>query len=180
MPRLVLMCSALSSPEHLHSNNIISRNGAVCVSWGWAGWRKENVGEMNWVWLTDVGFLGRPGTGWERGRGCMSGASIGIIVPRVQAWIQTPDRYKFTGIDGNCEECRRSNPHLHHHLSIYPPHNSPPDRHQQELMHINREGPISVATHCKGKQGTHIFQQGRCHTPLIWDLSCIFSQSWSR
>lgn len=43
VPCLAIMWSALSSKQ-LHSNNIINRNGAVCVSWGWAGWRKERLG----------------------------------------------------------------------------------------------------------------------------------------
>lgn len=69
----------------------------MCVV-GVGGVEKGKVGEMNWMWLTDVGFLGRPGRVEEVvvmvvvGRR-MSGVSIGIIVPCVQAWTQTPDRW---------------------------------------------------------------------------------------
>lgn len=63
----------------------------------------------------------------------VSGASIGIIVPRVQAWTQTMV-HKFTGLIGAAKSADAADPPPFHHSK------PTPDRHQQdELMHISRD-----------------------------------------
>lgn len=110
----------------------------MCVV-GVGGVEKGKVGEMNWMWLTDVGFLGRPGRVEEVvvmvvGGRRMSGVSIGIIVPCVQAWTQTPDRWiEIHWIDRIWERVQTQQSHSSKAIPA-----APPIRHQQdELMHIN-------------------------------------------
>lgn len=75
----------------------------------------------------------------------VSGASIGIIVPRVQAWTQTMV-HKFTGLIGAAKSADAADPPFHHSKPT-------PDRHQQdELMHISQDDACimnKMWLHCK-------------------------------
>lgn len=111
----------------MQSNIIINSIGWVCVSRGGGrGGERKGWGEMNWMWLTDVGFRW---TKWGGG-GDVWSVHWNYCSPCAAGLYTDPDSYIHWIDKTSYESADAADPNTH-----------PPDRHQHddELMCVNRK-----------------------------------------